>query len=104
MPVMPETANTPGRVALPSDRVIIGGVEWITTGEACERLAPDVGPETLRNWYAPRDGRPPTVRVLRDPDGRPVRLRRQLLVCWADVVEAEHTARTQPAGRPRNTA
>lgn len=100
---MPETADTPARGRLPSDKVIIDGVEWIPTGEACERLAPDVGPETLRNWYAPRDGRAATVRVLRDPDGRPVRLRRQLLVCWPDVVEAEHAARTQAAGRPRGT-
>lgn len=79
--------------------MVIDGVEWITTREACERLAPDVTPTTLRHWY--RDGRPPPVRLLRDPSGRPVRLRRQLLVCWPDVVEAEHATRTAGAGRPR---
>lgn len=76
--------------------MVLDGLEWVTTGEACERLAPDVGPDTLRNWW--RAGR---VRLLRGASGRPVRLYRQFLVCWADVVEAEHTARTEPAGRPR---
>lgn len=80
--------------------VVVDGLEWVPTGEACERLAPDVRPDTLRNWYAPRTGKP-RVRLLRDTTGRPVRLRRQLLVCWPDVVEAEHAARTHPAGRPR---
>lgn len=80
--------------------MVVDGLEWVTTGEACARLAPDVRPNTLRNWYAPRTGAP-TVRVLRDTTGRPVRLRRQLLLCWADVVEAEHAARGYYAGRPR---
>ena len=78
-------------------------MEWVTTREACRRLAPDVGPDTLRNWYAPRTGTP-RVRVLRHPGtGRPLRLRRQLLVCWPEVVEQEYAARTEPAGRPRTT-
>ncbi len=81
--------------------MIVTGLEYVTTGEACERLAPDVTTETLRNWYAPRGGRPPSVRLLRDPDGRPVRLGREYLVCWPDVVEAELTARLEPGGRPR---
>lgn len=81
--------------------IVVDGAEWVTTGEACARLAPDVHPDTLRNWYAPRGGRAPVVRLLRDPDGVPVRVRRQFLVRWADVVEAEHAARTRPAGRPR---
>lgn len=79
--------------------MIVDGLEYVSTGQACERLAPDVRPETLRNWYAPRAGAP-RVRVLRDPSGRPVRLRRQLLVCWPDVVEAEHATRAR-ARRPR---
>lgn len=79
------------------------GHEWITTSEACERLAPDVGHETLRNWYAPRNGATPRVRILRTPDGTPIKYRRECLLCWADVVEAEHATRTAPAGRHRNT-
>lgn len=81
--------------------VIVDGVEWITTRDACRRLAPDVRPNTLRNWYAPRDASTPRVRLLRDPTGRPVRWRRQYLVAWEDVVEAEHATRSNPAGRPR---
>jgi hypothetical protein len=85
--------------------IIIAGVEWVTTSEAVERLAPDVGPETLRNWYAPRGGRPSVVRLLRGADGRPLRVRRQYVLCWAEVVEAEHAARTTAAGgRPRTLA
>lgn len=77
------------------------GVEYVTTSEACGRLAPDVGPETLRNWYAPRGGSAPRVRLLRNYAGRPVRVGREYLVAWPDVVEAEHTARTAAGGRPR---
>jgi hypothetical protein len=79
----------------------IDGTDWVSTGEACERLAPDVGPETLRNWYAPRGGQPARVRVLRDERGVPVRIGREYVVAWADVVEAEHAGRTAPQGRPR---
>lgn len=77
--------------------MIVDGLEYVSTGVACERL--DVHPDTLRNWYAPRTGTP-RVRVLRDPTGRPVRNHRQLMLCWADVVEAEHLTRTT-ARRPR---
>lgn len=79
--------------------MIVDGLEYVTTGQACARLAPDVGRETLRNWYAPRKG-PPRVRVLRDLDGRPVKLNGEVVVCWPDVVEAEHATR-QRARRPR---
>ena len=77
------------------------GHEWVTTGEAVERLGPEVSYETLRNWYAPRGGRPPRVRLLRNPAGLPVRQRGQVLLCWADAVEAERATRLRPAGRPR---
>lgn len=77
--------------------MVVDGLEWIPTGEVCRRLAPDVSANTLRNWW--RAGR---VRLLRDPTGRPVRLDRQFLLCWTDVIEAEHAARTTPlGGRPR---
>lgn len=78
--------------------VVVDGLEWVSTSEACQRLAPDVQPGTLRNWR-----RAGLVRLLRDTAGRPVRLRRQLMVCWTDVVEAEHAARSSAAGRPRKT-
>lgn len=79
--------------------VILNGIEWVPTGEACRRLG--VGPETLRNWYAPRGGRPARVRLLHDVEDRPVRLGRAYLVAWPDCVEAEYAARTEPTGRPR---
>jgi hypothetical protein len=78
--------------------VWLAGVEWIPTGEACQRL--DLGPDTLRNWYAPRGGARPRVRLLLDVDGYPVRVDRQYLVAWPDVVEAEHATRLNPR-RPR---
>ncbi len=81
--------------------ITVDAVEYVTTGTACARLAPDVTAETLRNWYAPRGGRAPLVRLLRDPDGQPVRLGREYLVCWPDVVEAELATRLEPGGRPR---
>lgn len=84
--------------------IVIDGVEWVTTGEACRRLAPDVTFETLRNWYAPRDRSTPRIRLLRDPAGRPARCNRQYLVAWPEVVEAEVVARTaagEVGGRPR---
>jgi hypothetical protein len=83
--------------------IVVHGLEWVTTGEACERLSPDVGPETLRNWYAPRAGEP-RVRLLRAPGGKPVRQDRQYLICWPDCVEAEHAARVEAAGRPRHNS
>lgn len=83
---------------------MIAGTEWVPTAEVCERLGPDVGPETLRNWYAPRGGARPVVRVLRGPAGRAVRggrTGREYLLAWDDVVEAEHRYRSAAAGRPR---
>jgi len=84
--------------------VVLGGVEYVTTSEACERLAPDVTPETMRNWYAPRGQARPLLQVARDRQGVPLRLGGQYVFAWADVVEAEYQARTAGAGRPRARA
>lgn len=77
--------------------------EWVTTSEACQRLAPDVHPETLRNWYAPRNGRPATVRALRKPaaPGSGPGRGHEYVVNWPDVVEAERAGRVTARGRPR---
>lgn len=79
--------------------MIVDGVEYVPSGEACDRLG--VGVTTLRHWYHPRAGEPARVRLLRDPDGRPVRLHRQVMVCWPDAVEAEYATRSTARGRPR---
>lgn len=78
--------------------ITVAGVEYVTTVEACDRL--DIAADTLRKWYAPQHGQP-RVRLLRDPDGRPVRHGRHLLVAWPDTVEAEYATRTHPR-RPRS--
>lgn len=90
---------------------LIGGVEYVTPSEACERLAPDVKPETLRNWYAPRRGRARRVHRLLTPAGQPVRVpsgrpgAREILLPWAQVVQAERETRLSPhGGRPRTSA
>lgn len=81
--------------------VVIDGIEFLRTSEVCQRLAPDVGPETLRNWYAPRGRAQQRLKPVCDPDGRPVRLDGEYLFAWPEVVEAEHAARTARTGRRR---
>lgn len=84
---------------------VIGGVEYVKTSEVYDRLAPDVGPETLRNWTRPRPVRgrvdPPLVVPLADAAGRRVRLDGELVVPWPQVVEAEYRTRSAKVGRRR---
>jgi hypothetical protein len=83
--------------------LVVDDVEYVTTATACERLAPDVNPQTLRNWR--QRG---LIDVARDPDGNPIRLPSpsgpQNVYRWADVKEAEHATRVSRHGRRRRLA
>lgn len=82
--------------------IVIGGTEYVTTGEAVERLAPDVSASTIDNWVRPGPGgAPPRLHPLYGASGARVRLRRQLLYAWPDIVEVERQTRTAAGGRPR---
>lgn len=80
--------------------MVVAGVEYVTTTDACERLAPDVTPRVLLKWR--QRG---LIDYVRDPDGQPIRMPSptgpQNVYPWLDVVEAEHQTRTSPKGNKR---
>lgn len=82
--------------------VRLDGREFVTSGEVCKRLAPDVTPETLRNWTRPQRGKPPRLRPVLDPNtGEPAEVDGQYVYVWAEVLEAEKDTGASGKGRPR---
>lgn len=81
--------------------MVVGGVEYVTTTDACERLAPDVTPRMLRDWKLQG-----LIDVARNPAGEPIRMPSpkgaQNVYRWLDVVETEYATRTSKGGRPRS--
>lgn len=80
--------------------MIVDGVEYVTTRDAAERLAPDVTADVIRDWR-----RLGLIHPVLDQFDRPVRMPSpwgpQYVYRWDEVVEAEHRTRTSPDGRKR---
>lgn len=68
----------------------VGGIEYVTTAEAIERLGSDITGDTIRGWV--RQGRlKPAGRLSGGP----------WIFRWSEVVEAEYETRKSRRGRPR---
>lgn len=83
---------------------MVAGVELVPGSEVCERLAPDVTRETLRNWTRPHGARPPALQPVSGPRGEPIVVDGEYWYRWPDVVEVERSCRREPRGRPRQRA